>query len=189
VLYEDLSLEIFGIDAAKGSLPTLERHSPEYRKQYFARRAIGTLCEFAESMRALDRTPEFQKLAQVFDGEQAQAWNDARAFFAQNELMIKKIRNDVGGHFGENASRYALKQVDPETSASLTREFDAERSWRVTVGFAGVLAAAALLRHAPGADAEKKAQFVVELLKSALPHATDVVFGVFAPLLWHNLGK
>src|SRR5580658_8538067 len=100
VLYEDLSIEANGMTAPNASLPTLERHSCQYRKQYFARRAIGTLCEFTEAVRALNRTPHFDSVLRDFHPDQTEAWRDAERFFSENESMIQKIRNDVGGHFG-----------------------------------------------------------------------------------------
>lgn len=189
VLYEDLSLEIHGINATAGLLATLERNSDAYRRNYFLRRAIGTLYEFAEAVRALDRTPDFASFGLSFNPEQSRAWIDAKNFFDSNFSMIKKIRNDVGGHFGEAASRYAVAQTDPDIAVSLTVESDVDRSRRLTVGFAGHLAATALFKHAPGGESEDKARFVIELLLKGVKHSMDVVFGVFGPSVWHKLGK
>jgi hypothetical protein len=187
VLYEDLSLEVHGIDAARGSLPTLERHSHQYRRIYFARRAICTLCEFANAVSQLSKAPHFKILAEGFDPVQTQAWNDAKTFFDLKQSVIKQVRNDVGGHFGEEACRQLLTKVDPEYVASLSREFDRDGAWQIKVDFASELAAKALLLHAPGQGEEEKMSFVIELLQGALLHATSVAHAVFGPSLWHKM--
>jgi hypothetical protein len=189
VLYEDLSLEISGMVADGGALAALERHSDAYRKHYFARRAIGTLSEFAEAVKRLSDTPDFGKFASAFDQEQSRAWNAATKFLDENRVMIDKVRNDVGGHFGEAASRYAVEQMDGESSISLTIETDISRSKRLKVGFAGDFAATALLRHAPGGDPSERARFVFELLLQGLKYVMEVEYAVFGPSVWHKLGR
>jgi hypothetical protein len=140
-------------------------------------------------VRLLDGTPEFTHFAHAFDVDQVTAWHEARKFFDENEELIQKIRNDVGGHFGEVASRYAVTNVDRDYASSLTLEYDFKRDMRVSVGFAGELAATALLRHAPGDLAEERARFVFALLAEALRHAMGVVYATFGPSVWHKLGK
>ena len=189
VLYEDLSLEISGMVADEGSLATLARHSDAYRKHYFARRAIGTLSEFAEAVKRLSEAPDFSKFESTFDEEQSRVWNAGAKFLDENRAMIEKVRNDVGGHFGEAASRYAVEQTDRDSSISLTIESDLKRRKRLRVGFAGDLTAAALVRHAPGADPSERARFVFELLLKGLRCAMDIEYAVFAPSVWHKLGK
>jgi len=189
VLYEDLSLEISGMIADEGSLKPLARHSDAYRKHYFARRAFGTLSEFADAVQRLRESSDFGKFESTFNLEQSGTWKAATKFLGENRAMIERVRNDVGGHFGEAASRYAVGQSDRDSSISLTIESDVAHSKRLKVGFAGDLAAAALVGHAPGADASEKARFVFELLLVGLKHAMDVVYAVFGPSVWHKLGR
>jgi hypothetical protein len=189
VLYEDLSIEVAGITALKQSFPAMEKLGYQYRQQYFARRAIGTLLEFAEAIRALGRTAQFSELIAALDSEQIQVWKDASDFFDVNEPVVRRIRNDVGGHFGEAASRHAVRHIDRESTAAFTLEYDINRGMRVTFGFAGEIAATALLRHAKGENTEDQARFVFALLAEGLKHAMLIVVAVFGLDMWNKLGR
>ena len=72
VLYEDLNLELSAITADD---------IPEYRRYYFLRRSIGTLCEFAEGVRLLNACPEFEEIKTTFDAHAAETWDLAVTFF------------------------------------------------------------------------------------------------------------
>ncbi len=117
------------------------------------------------------------------------AWQAGTGFFAKNRTLIEKIRNDVGGHFGETASRYAVEQTDPSTSISLTIESNVQNQSWLSVGFAGDLAATALVRHARGSDSDEKAKYAFGLMVEGLNHAMEIVKAVLGPSVWHRLGK
>ena len=64
VLYEDLRIELYGI--AEDSMPKLDGTDERYRKNYFLRRSIATLVEFAETVRILNECDEFQPIKDSF---------------------------------------------------------------------------------------------------------------------------
>ena len=114
VLYEDLRIELTAI--TEDSMPKLDVLDPEgedvdhpertgaYRRHYFLRRSIATLNEFAVALRHLnEEQPEFKLISKSrgFNKEAEAIWSQAIEFFAVNEKLIKEIRHDVGGHFGE----------------------------------------------------------------------------------------
>ena len=125
VLYEDLRIEMTGI--AERSLPALDVLDPEtdhpdhperignFRQFYFMRRSIATTFEFASALRLLSENPTFAVLARTFDDYSRETWNNAIAFFdKERESVIRAIRNDIGGHFGQKAARSALQYLRPE---------------------------------------------------------------------------
>jgi len=59
VLYEDLRIETSAIYLQSAELDITDE---KYRRNYFLRRSIGTLVEFAETIRLLEDCPEFQSL-------------------------------------------------------------------------------------------------------------------------------
>jgi len=104
-LYEDLRIELFGI--REESLSQLDQLDVKYRRMYFLRKSIGTLWEFAEAVRHLENCSEFRLIASEFTPEIARRWERASAFFKRNERTLKLVRNDIGGHFGLEAARFA----------------------------------------------------------------------------------
>lgn len=111
VLYEDLRAESFAI--AEASIPSLDVLDDRYRIHYFLRRSIATLVEFAETIRLLETCPAFQSIRSRFPHEIEKRWNEAPEFFRQKEPFLKRVRNDIGGHFGQEAAKYAIEHLDP----------------------------------------------------------------------------
>jgi len=92
--------------------PLLEEASGStYRTLYFMRRAIGTLVEFEEALGRISEMPEFLEARRRGSHEAVYLsdWCPAVDFFGTRGTLLKKIRNDVGGHFGELASRFGLR--------------------------------------------------------------------------------
>ena len=92
VLYEDLRIEISAINA--NSIPSLDIPDPagegleyqevgKYRRNYFLRRSIGTLYEFAEGLRLLAACPDFAWVSADFNSDTAAQWNAATGFFSR----------------------------------------------------------------------------------------------------------
>src|SRR5665213_887337 len=74
VLYEGLRIELMATD--KGSIRVLDSTDKRYRKNYFLRRSIATLVEFAETVRLLDKCPEFEGAKARFDGTIRPYWDE-----------------------------------------------------------------------------------------------------------------
>jgi len=164
-LYEDLRIELLATSA--DSIPKLDVLTPSeentefrnvgmYRRNYFLRRSIGTLSEFAEALRLLSECPDFAWPATV-DGGVAAQWDSATAFFYSNEKLIKDVRNDIGGHFGSEAAVYAVANLSPEAVGTLEIPYDAQNLPHPPhLRFAGEIAAAAFSRHLPGKNREEQ---------------------------------
>src|SRR5260370_21912695 len=106
VLFEDLRIETYGI--IEESLPSLDFTDEAYRRNYFLRRSIATVFELAEELRLLDQLDDFKKIKSSFDKVSLRHWDKAVKFFGRYESYFRRIRNDIGGHFGLNAARYSL---------------------------------------------------------------------------------
>ncbi|MCI0419055.1 MAG: hypothetical protein L0312_07525 [Acidobacteria bacterium] len=107
VLYEDLRIELYAV--AEDSLPKLDTVDNRYRRNYFLRRSVGTLWEFAEALIMLDSCPDFQAVKEDFTSKALKDWKKSLSFFKRYEPFLKSIRNDcnclphptasVGGHW------------------------------------------------------------------------------------------
>jgi hypothetical protein len=117
VLYEDLRIETYGI--IEESLPALDFTDEAYRRNYFLRRSIATLFEFAEELRLLHRLDNFAEIQSKFDELSLKRWNKAVRFFGRHERYFEKVRNDIGGHFGLNAAIHAISDIPASYAGKL----------------------------------------------------------------------
>ena len=199
VLYEDLRIEILAINA--DSIPRLDvldpveentefRNIGKYRRNYFLRRSIGTLYEFAEGLRLLSECPDFAGVRATFDDETAIQWNAATAFFHSQERLIQNVRNDIGGHFGSKAAIYAVPNLSPGAVATIDIFYDAEQlPCPPQLRFAGEIAAAAFTKHLPGNTVEEQVGgFMQNVLVPGYRHATECVHVLVVFYLWPRFG-
>src|SRR5262249_51580354 len=159
-LYEDLRIELFAI--REDSIPGIDVLDPadenaesrdigKYRRNYFLKRSVGTLYEFAEGLRLLNSCPDFAQIKSAFDDETKRSWDAASEFFNSEEVLVKRVRNDIGGHFGSKAAIYATAKLSPKAVGKIEFRVDPHDA---RLNFAGDIAAAAFNRHLPGATAE-----------------------------------
>jgi hypothetical protein len=135
VLYEDLRIELYRITA--NDIGKLDSTDQKYRRHYSVRRSIGTWSEFAQAIRLLDQLDEFRQIEQEFDAASLKKWDKAVRFFKKYEHFVKAVRNDIGGHFGPKAAKYAIAnfRTDVQGKFELTR-YDT-RGGGMRVYFAG----------------------------------------------------
>lgn len=199
VLYEDLRIELFAISA--DSIPPLDTLDPaeenaekqeigKYRRNYFLRRSIGTLYEFAEGLRLLEGCPEFASILATSDTETAAVWTGAIAFFRSKESLIKQVRHDIGGHFGSKAAIYAVANLSPKAVSKVQLTYRGpNRRCDPRLHFAGDIAASAFLRHLPGATVHEQVErFLKGVLVEGYRHATNSVQVLLALILWPRFG-
>jgi hypothetical protein len=200
VLYEDMRIEVRSI--AAHSMPRLdvldsrEQHGGDlmrvgrYRRYYFLRRSIGTVWEFAEALRLLNGCVDFKVIEGDFDLELKADWDTAIAFFRANEGLVKRIRNDLGGHFGCDASFFAIESLARDTVGKLEVMTDASGQPREPrLHFAGEIAASALGRHLCGKDLHAAIKHLIaDVLVRAYKHAATCVQILVAVYLWPKFG-
>jgi len=89
VLYEDMRIELHAI--AETSMPILDGTDERYRRNYFLRRCIATLVEFAETIRLLNECDGFQPIKENFNKDIGPYWNEAVLFFKDHEKLFVQI--------------------------------------------------------------------------------------------------
>jgi hypothetical protein len=192
VLYEDLFLEVVGAAMEEGQAPQLEPFGPQYRSCYFLRRAVATALEVKDVIDQISCTPEFRRIqAQAQssrDIHYVREWVPAVEFFRENRKLLKTIRDDVGGHFGDGAARKALTLIADDYCASIETQRDVDGRVRLLLRFATELAGSALLANVPGASVECKFEALLNLLGKAVECTVDVVHFLGEAVLWKRLG-
>ena len=193
VLYEDLGIELESIDSAMPS--ALENPTVAYRQNYFFRRSLATLSDFAEAIRLLDKCPDFALFRENFHQALLTDWQDGVAYFEGLEQHLKAVRNDIGGHFGSQAAEFAIKEMPHRAVGAI--EIAEERvhgpdAKRPHLRFAFDIAVSAIFRRLQGAKDTETAMtelggFFVEV-KNAYRHACRATHVLVAALLWPRFG-
>jgi hypothetical protein len=99
------------------------------------------------------------------------------------------VRDDVGGHFGVTAARFAVETL-PELATGRIEMSRTVRGREPRLYFAGELVATAMLRHLPGKNAgEKVKRFLEDHLIVAGRHATNCVHVLTVCYLFGRFGK
>jgi len=181
VLYEDLRIELMAI--AQKNIRVLDATDRRYTKNYFLRRSIATLLEFAEALRLLNACPEFDSIRTEFPADISGRWEAAVGFFKDNEGFLQRVRNDIGGHFGEEAARFTVSNLDSETVGKIEI-----RGRLVHLHFAGELAATAMSRHLEGRSGQEKFGALLQKCVAGYKQATTCVHAVAVIHLWPKFG-
>lgn len=188
MLYEDLRIELVG--ASTPSIRMLDRMDSRYRQNYFLRKCIGTTVEFAEAIRLLDRTPDFKVIKSNFSTDILKYWSEAVTFFRKHERLFKAVRNDIGGHFGIEAAKYAISNLDSDAVGKIELVDIGGPKVTIRLHFAGEIAAVASLRHLTrGTTASQKFTSLLRLLVTSFRHSTRCVHSVIACHLWERFGR
>lgn len=186
VLYEDLRIETYG--TVEESLRALDSNDAPYRKNYFLRRSIATLFEFAEEIRLLDKLADFDEIKSKFDGEGLRRWNKAVRFFGRHESYLKKIRGDTGGHFGLPAAIYAVSDIPASYAGKIELARGGDDRIGVRLHFAGQIALSAMFRHKKGSSDDYHFRYLLRLATTGYRHAARTVHYVVKFYLWEKFG-
>ena len=94
-------------------------------------------------------------------------------FLGDNETYFENIRNDLGGHFGEQAARHAVKAVSEDYVGRLEiRTGKSRDKVGVRFGFAGEMVASVMFRHRGELDRREYFQQTLRLALDGFNHST-----------------
>lgn len=188
-LYEDLRIELHGI--AEESVASLDQLDVRNRRICFLRKSLATLWEFAEAIRHLELCPEFGLIASELTKEKEidRRWRRASAFFKRKENTLKLVRNDIGGHFGLEAARFACQNLVSDAVDGIEMADPSTNRGRVFLRFSGEIVSTALLRHAWGLSREHKIKRLISIARLGYRHATRSVHCIVFCFLWEKFGR
>src|ERR1700682_3688738 len=186
VLYEDLRIEVLAAALDPGLLPNLEAFGPNYLQLYFMLGAIGTAHEFRHALETINGFAEVADI-QSRAPEYTPLWHKAIVFFRTNREKLRTIRNDVGGHFGEQAVHNAFGIIPDDYIISIEMQADLGERTRLLFPFSAELVAVALLKHLPGNSPEEKSKALLDLLQDCVEHAVEAVHFLAGSYLWDRM--
>ncbi len=179
VLYGDLLLEFRGTDAER--LDAIDRWGVGVRQHYFIRRTLGTLSEMEGAVNQLNLNRAFKLSKRGWKKENLAWWDAAVRFFAKHHEFLKAWRNDVGGHFLDDAAEYAIDNMPKARVGAIEMEFLDNGGIEVHYKFAHELMLLGLTKNKDKADEFMTFyQTSMDWLASAVGHAFKVsqVLGV-----------
>ena len=185
VLFEDMKIEVEGLDCDDFSKRFGVR-APA-RRVYFIRRFTSTFVEFAEALRLLDEEPGFQNIKTKFSRHKKLTWSRAVRYFRHAEPFFKKVRHDVGGHFGGQAAIFAVQHLRPNGVVGSIEVFhdDLGRA-SVRLHFTSEIEALAILRHLPDSTAEERVERLMRKISAAVKHASAAALILTHDHLWRR---
>jgi hypothetical protein len=201
VLYEDLRIETFALTANDEEVRRLDHLDKRYRVHYFLRRSIATLLEFRGALIRMSRTEEFRaERAACFDRSSSltrksqqelfKMISDALRFFEKHHTVLKNLRNNVGGHFGDEAAHQATTNIDPNAFGKLEVVFDkSRRGGGSKLHYAGEIAATAFTRSLPGIKPrQEEIEDAIQMVRDGYAHLTKAMHALVILFLWDRFG-
>lgn len=200
VLYEDLRIETFAITSDSDEVKRLDYLDSRYRVHYFLRRSIATLLEFRGALLRMSRTEEFKaqkksayhtytSTSRRSQRELFKMVLDALRFFQENHILLKSIRNAVGGHFSDEAASSATKNIEPDAIGKIEVVFDAYGRGGPKLYYAGEIAATAFTKSLPGVKTrQEEVEVAIRMARDGYASATSAMHALVILFLWDRFG-
>lgn len=192
VLYEDIRLEITGMiscgekyERPKPERMPFERLERNARFIYFLRKSVGTLREFSECFGMLESSAGFSKLIKSLHESDQQEWELSSNYFKETKVFWKNIRNDLGGHFSHDASRYVLQTLENDAFGRIEAQLSFNGQIGFSLPFAWEIASTAFLRHLEADTKEAKVKLLVEKVTEAYARAIFPTISIIGRRAWN----
>ena len=187
VLFEDLRIEMAGLSEIEIKVMDVTGH----RTNYFLRRSIATLKEFAHAITDLNRLPEFATVKERFDKETLRRWERAIRYFNRyGASLITPVRHGIGGHFRHTAAEHALEdEIKGSVSGSIEVTENELHIGGFHLHFARHIATAAMTEKVPGTDEfARKFRFMFRRTMHGYQHAIRATEAIVQFHLWGKFG-
>jgi hypothetical protein len=106
ILREDFAIEMMGI--YEEQISPLDGNTEPYRKIYFWRNMLRTLAEIKSVVFMLNSLPEFRAALETQPPERRRQFRDLHRQFERTNVLLKALRNDIGGHIRHEKVMAAL---------------------------------------------------------------------------------
>jgi hypothetical protein len=126
-------------------------------------------------------------VTKLFSAEEMNDWTGCVTFFKTNEDRLRAVRDDVGGHFGVAAAKYAAENLDRMEPGLIGLQLDrtdnvVNSSFRFK--FAEQIAAAALYKQHGDLTHEAWSDQMRETIQEAFFYAGQVVGNIGRHYVW-----
>lgn len=172
VLYEDMQIEFAGADEER--IAALERTDRNTRRFYFVRRTLATLVEIDGAMHKLSMNPDFKRVRREMTKTERKGWDAAVKFFAKKHDFLNDWRNDIGGHFSDQAAEFAISDIHEDTVGAI-EVYRRGAGADVKMPFAYELVAVAMTKGRGEKSEKEFLNEAFEFMKDAVKHAVNAI--------------
>jgi hypothetical protein len=189
ILFEDLRIEVAGIQAPDDTLDAMDTVKSNYRRLYFVRRTLVTLSEVSTCVKSVAANPEFRSRIAALQGKHIKHVNDANSYFSRNIGLINRFRNEFGAHLDKAAAARATALLGPGTFGKVAFADQKNNNFVLQNHFAAtILEAAVLSKLDPGVDLAKEYQAVLKVIADSIRHTQRATQALVYGFLWDRFG-
>jgi len=192
ILYEDLRIELFGMDD-ENNYEDLDRLGKPYRTVYFLRRSFATALELCKSIAELNGSKNFRLLRSSFKADELQHWTNAVVALRATKDRVNLFRNNSGGHIDVGACSHAIENLNERQVGKLEIRMNVERTEsEVLLEYAGDLVAGVIFAGRPRPDADEELRQMLrdtgELMAEIFQHAMVCINLIVGSYLFPRFG-
>ena len=115
-------------------------------------------------------------------------WRRSRFYLDKHKKFFGDVRNDIGGHYGEQAAIKAVNNLSGDEVGMIHVAVDG-KAGGATLRFAAQVAATTLLFHCHGRSMQEKVARLFRRLLVAYRHATRATDVITAFYFWPKFGR
>jgi len=177
ILREDLFLEMAGIYAH--GIEALDSHSVLWRRMYFWRHLVKTVGEIRQTIDTLNMVPEFRSALKAQPPKRRKEFDRIVKKLAQEQLLVKKTRDSLGGHVLHQTVEQALNDMPLDTFSYIEVGRIAKKTH---YRFAAELVVEMLLAGVPQEKREVETERHFQTIADLLPvfTLTDIILTMYA---------
>jgi hypothetical protein len=187
VLYVDFKIEHSELQEIVDASSSENTSAKQYRFIYLLRRSFVTMGEFRGGLSMLCATPEF-KDATLSDLDREYIENANRYFKRVSDLM-KKWRNDIGGHFQQSAAEAACRAIPDGTAGNVTWNSRRDQVLALDLQYTGTLISAAIGELLPEGDKVEHLRLALDELLEGYLHVQNATYAIVHHFIWPKLGR
>jgi len=156
---------------------------------YYIRRSMGSLMEFRGALNQVTADKEFKQHLPMLPPRIAEHIVEANRYFQANHELIKRLRNDFGGHVQIDYVRHATANFAPEETGKLEWSSDNGAYWSLTIDLAANIITAGLAHTLqPQTDIIAALHEAINTIAKAYHHVQNSTFALVSQFLWKRMG-
>jgi hypothetical protein len=189
ILFEDLRIEVAGIQAPDGSLGAMDTITRAFRQLYFVRKSLVTLSEAAGCIKTIAANAEFREAKAKLNVKNLDWVTQADSYFSRNIGLINRYRNEFGAQLDTAGARRATTLLMPGNISKVGFADQPNNNFVLQCHFAeAVLNRAVLSRLEPGIDLPEEYKAALKVVADSILHTQRATPSLVYGFLWDRFG-
>jgi hypothetical protein len=189
ILFEDLRIEVAGVQALDDTLGAMDTIKSNYRRLYFVRRTLVTLSEVATCIKGVAASAEFRSRKAELQRKHSEHVDEANKYFSKNIGLIPRFRNEFGAHLDKTAAARATSLLGIGTFGKVAFADQKNNNFVLQNHFAATILETAILSTLePGIDLAEEYQAVLKVIADSVLHTQRATQAMVYGFLWDRFG-